>query len=227
MIEINDLNKYYGSKLILKDISMSLTAGEVVGIIGKNGAGKSTLFKCISGLEKYHGGDIKSKLNPLKDHIGYLPTVPFFFSKLTGLEYLRLVCHARSVNDIQFEQKNIFDLPLNEYTEYYSTGMKKKLALMGLLFQRNEILILDEPFNGVDIESNTIIFELLKALKTQEKAIVISSHIFGSLKEICGQIYLLQDSTLSQPYSKDAFHILEESFYQDSIGSKVTEFFST
>jgi ABC-2 type transport system ATP-binding protein len=93
MIKINGLGKSYGSTEVLKNISMEFSRGKAYGIVGENGAGKTTLFKCIAGLEQYHG-EIISDLSPLKNHLGLLLTDPFFFSRITGTEYIRLLCNA-------------------------------------------------------------------------------------------------------------------------------------
>ncbi len=153
MIKIKGLSKSYNSNEVLKEINMEFSRGKVSGIVGENGAGKTTLFKCIAGLESYIG-EVLSDVQPLKNYLGLLLTDPFFFSKITGKEYIRLLCNARGKRNINIDQKNIFDLPLNQYASTYSTGMKKKLAITAILLQENEYIILDEPFNGVDIQSN-------------------------------------------------------------------------
>lgn len=86
----------------------------------------------------------------------FLMTEPFFFAKITGTEYIRLLVNARSKKLTSLEESNIFDLPLNQYASTYSTGMKKKLALTAILLQGNDCFILDEPFNGADIQSNMV-----------------------------------------------------------------------
>ncbi len=90
MIKIENLSKRYGVKKVLKNINIEFKKGVIYGIVGKNGAGKTTLFRCISGLEKYDG-KIFSKFQPLKNHLGLLQTEPYFFSKITGIEYIRLL----------------------------------------------------------------------------------------------------------------------------------------
>ena len=95
MIHIKKLSKYYGKKQVLKNIDVSFEKGQVYGIVGENGSGKTTLFRCISGLEKYDG-QITSDFKILKNHLGLLMTEPFFFSKITGTEYLRLLINARN-----------------------------------------------------------------------------------------------------------------------------------
>jgi len=135
------------------------------------------LFKCIAGIEK-HTGIINCEYGNTKDYLGYLQTDPYFFSKITGNEYIKLLCNARNISFTDLKDKNIFDLPLNDYAVKYSTGMRKKLAFTALLLQENKLFILDEPFNGVDIHSNIIITEIIQKLKEMGKTIIISSHIF-------------------------------------------------
>jgi ABC-2 type transport system ATP-binding protein len=177
MITVTNLSKSFGKHKVLQDINVSFTQGNVYGIIGENGAGKTTLFRCLAGLEN-HEGTVNFNEGILKNIMGFLPTDLFFFSKITGKEYLQLLCNARKIKLDNIEEQNIFDLPLNEYAETYSTGMKKKLAITGILLQQNKVFILDEPFNGVDIQSNLLIKELILKLKSLNKIIIISSHIF-------------------------------------------------
>lgn len=208
MIKIENLSKLYGKNQILSDINVSFEQGKAYGIVGENGSGKTTLFKCITGIEK-HNGIITSDLHPLKDFIGYLPTEPFFFSKITGREYIQLLCNARGVDIGNIDSKNIFDLPLDQYAITYSTGMKKKLALTAILLQENKTYILDEPFNGVDIQSNIIILDILKLLKKLGKTLIISSHIFSTLTDICDEMHLLKNGKFIRSVFKDEFGDLE------------------
>lgn len=220
MIELKNISKKYGSKEILNDITTTFEKGKVYGIMGKNGAGKTTLFNCIAGLEKFDG-EINSELNVLKNELGLLTTEPFFFSKMTGKEYLQLLCNARSIKVPNFEEKNIFDLPLNQYASTYSTGMKKKLALTAILLQENTCFILDEPFNGVDIHSNIIITEIIHKLKSLQKTILISSHIFSTLSETCDEILVLENGKFSKKISKENFPLFEKEMKKISIGNKI------
>jgi len=178
MIYIQNLSKNFGDKQVLKNVNMQFERGNVYGIIGENGSGKTTLFRCIAGLENYEGV-ITSELNPLKNYLGLLLTEPFFFTKITGKEYIRLLCNARKKEVSEIDDKNIFDLPLNQYASTYSSGMKKKLALLAILLQGNQCFILDEPFNGVDIHTNIIIIDLIHKLKELGKTVIVSSHIFS------------------------------------------------
>jgi ABC-2 type transport system ATP-binding protein len=196
MISITNLSKSYGGKLVLENINLNLEKGKVYGIVGENGSGKTTLFKCISGLEK-HEGSIICNYGKIKEYLGYLQTEPYFFSKITGKEYLRLLCNARNIAQQDVSDKNIFDLPLDEYAIKYSTGMKKKLALTAILLQENKFFILDEPFNGVDIQSNILITEIIHKLKELGKTILISSHIFSTLDDTCDEIFVLKESKIT------------------------------
>jgi ABC-2 type transport system ATP-binding protein len=222
MIEIQHLSKSYGAKTVLDNIHLTFEDGKTYGIVGENGSGKTTLFKCITGIETYIG-HIKASKSPLKDYIGYLPTEPFYFSKITGREYIQLLCNARSKKCPDLSSKNIFDLPLDQYASTYSTGMKKKLGLMGLLFQENDFFIFDEPFNGVDIQSNIIITEILNELKSMGKTIIISSHIFSTLTDICDEIHLLKNGKISRTVTRESYTALEQEMKDVFVGSRVRE----
>ena len=220
MIKMNDLSKVFGDKEVLKNVSMEFSKGNVYGIVGENGAGKTTLFRCIAGLESY-SGEIISDVTPLKNHLGLLLTDPFFFSMITGREYIRLLCNARGKTNLDIDSKNIFDLPLNQYASTYSTGMKKKLAITAILLQENEYFILDEPFNGVDIQSNIILTEIILKLKELNKIVIISSHIFSTLSETCDEIYLLRKGEQIKSVQKSGFKNLEQEMKEMTIGNRI------
>ncbi len=222
MIEISNLTKSYGKKPVLNDINLTFEKGTVTGIVGENGAGKTTLFRCLAGLEKFNG-TVSSPFSPLKNKLGLLLTESFFFSKITGKEYIQLLCNARDVTMPDLDKQNIFNLPLNEYAANYSTGMKKKLALTAIFLQKNEVFILDEPFNGVDIQSNILITEIIHKLKSLQKTVILSSHIFSTLTETCDTIHLIQNGTITQSVEKPAFHTLEKEMKQATIGNRINE----
>lgn len=220
MIKIEKLSKFYGKKQVLNTINLEFKKGKIYGIVGENGAGKTTLFGCISGLESCKG-NISSDFTKLKKHLGLLLTEPYFFSKITGKEYIQLLANARQTKLTNIESKNIFDLPLNQYASTYSTGMKKKLALTAILLQENNVFILDEPFNGVDIQSNLIITEIIKRFKKLEKTVIISSHIFSTLADTCDEIYLMKNGEIIKKVDQADFNTLEKEMKEFSIGNRI------
>jgi ABC-2 type transport system ATP-binding protein len=220
MIKIENLSKKYGKKEVLKSIDISFEKGKVYGLVGENGSGKTTLFRCITGLERYKG-EISSDVIKLKDSLGVLFTDPFFFSKITGKEYIQLLSNARGEILQDIEEKNIFDLPLNEFASNYSTGMKKKLALLAILLQENQYYILDEPFNGIDIQSNIIVTEIIHKLRDLGKTIIMSSHIFSTLSDTCDEIYLLDNGSIIKRVFKEDFKELEQEMKLTTIGNKI------
>ena len=220
MIQVEELSKSFGTKKVLKNINISFEQSKVYGIVGANGAGKTTLFRCIAGLET-HDGLVQSTQTPLKNYLGFLPTNPYFFPKITGWEYLQLFCIARKIKGTNFAERNIFKLPLNQYAITYSTGMKKKLALTAILLQQNDYFILDEPFNGVDIQSNLIITEIIQKLKSLGKTILIASHIFSTLKETCDKIHLLKEGQFIKQVLPAEFDLLEQEMKDFTIGEEL------
>lgn len=215
MIVVKDLSKSYDKRRILSGINLTFRKGEIHGVVGDNGAGKTTLFKCISGLEDFEG-TVEYDRGILKNETGYLPAVPFFFSNMSGYEYLQLLCNARGVALKNLKAFNLFHLPLNQYAETYSTGMQKKLAITGLLLQKNEVFILDEPFNGVDVSSNMIINDVLMKLKSLDKTIILSSHIFSSLREPCDFLHYLKDGRIEISLPKGSFDRIEDDMKRET-----------
>lgn len=209
MIELTNISKSFGQHQVLHGVTYTFDSGKVYGIVGENGAGKTTLFRCIAGLETAIGS-IKSNADPLKNRLGYLTSDPYFLSKLTGEEYIYLLTDARGKRIKNLSERNIFELPLKEYASSYSTGMKKKLALTATLLQDNNYYILDEPFNGIDLQSSIILTEIILRLKAMGKTILISSHIFSTLKDTCDEILVLEAGHISKSVTRDQFGNFEE-----------------
>lgn len=220
MIDIKNLNKTYGYVHALRDLNLHLKDGFVYGIIGSNGAGKTTLFECIAGLINY-SGSIEFKIKNIKNQMGFLHTEPYFPSLITGREYLQLICNARKLKSIDFDDANIFELPLNRFASTYSTGMKKKLALTGILLQKNQIFILDEPYTGIDVQSNMLVTEILLRLKAMHKTMLISSHILSTLTELCDYYVVLKDGRIDKNVTKEAFQDIEKEMRLSEIGNKI------
>lgn len=224
LISIQKLFKKYGSLSVLEDINLSVEKGMVYGIVGRNGAGKTTLFRCIAGLETYEG-TIESELPTLQASLGLLMAEPYFLPKITGEEYIYLFAEARKVKLSRLEEKNIFNLPLKSYVESYSTGMKKKLALLAIILQDNDVFILDEPFNGLDLESSILLSEIIHRLKALGKTILISSHIFSTLRDVSDTILVLNNGRFEDKTSKADFDLLEERLKKEILTHSIDKLF--
>lgn len=222
MLEIKNLEVAFRKNKVLKDVHLIADSGMIHGLLGVNGAGKTTLFKTIYGFKKPNAGTILFQNKVLKNEdIGFLETACYFYPLMTGLEYLELLGIENEKFSIE-KWNDLFELPLNEYVENYSTGMKKKLAFIGVIAMDRPVLILDEPFNGVDIESNEKILQLLLRLKSTNKIIIIASHIIESLTRICDRINLLENGVIKTTFEKQDFSILENEL-KDKVKVKIDE----
>ena len=208
-LTINDLNFAYNKQRpVLQGLHLQIAQGEKHGILGENGAGKTTLFRLIAGWMPGAGeGKICWNDAPLqRSDVAFLEAEPFFYPYMTGREYLRFV---RDDHDLIERWNQVFHLPLEQYAEEYSTGMRKKLALIAVLLQQRPVLILDEPFNGVDWESNEKIMALLGQGIARNAATLISSHILDTLTTVCDRISVLKDGSLRRTYVRAEFAELE------------------
>jgi ABC-2 type transport system ATP-binding protein len=221
MISIQSLSKSYGKVAVLKDINLEINGGQVHGIVGRNGAGKTTLFNCLAGIEQYKG-NIEYSEGPLREESAYLQTRPYIMSHITGHEYLRLVANAKGIKALDEQIVNLFELPLERYAKTYSTGMQKKLALTGMLLQQNKVFLLDEPFNGVDLESNLIIQALITRMQHLGKIVIISSHIFQTLQKSCDIIHHLEDGEIARSFGKAEFDQVEKELSSKGTSGKIS-----
>ncbi|MFA8450881.1 MAG: ATP-binding cassette domain-containing protein [Bacteroidales bacterium] len=204
MITIKHLSLSYKKGVnIINDLSLDLSKATIHGVVGFNGAGKTTLLDSIFGLKKTVKGEIiiDNEL-PTKKKIAYLPTENYFYSNITGKEYLALFENS----DFDLDNWNrLFKLQLDVIIDTYSTGMKKKLAFLGILKQDKPYLILDEPFNGLDVESCRVIHMILLRLKEQGKTIIITSHIIESLTQLCDQLHFLDKGKIQLSSNRENF----------------------
>ena len=205
MLKIKNIDFSYEKEQVLRDFSIELKAGNIHGILGANGAGKTTLFQIVYGLLTPSKGEI---IFPDKSfdtsQLGYLETEPQFYPYMKGVEYIDLLSHGNSIFDMDLWNE-IFKLPLNKLIDTYSTGMKKKLALLGIISQDKPIMLLDEPFNGLDLETVENLNLILKELKKENKIIVLTSHILEVLKINCDKISFLNKGSVQKTFSKSGF----------------------
>ena len=205
MLSIYNLSVSYGDHQVLKGASLEVRPGDIHGVLGMNGAGKTTFFEAIYGRVNRLAGDCTLEGLPVqRSDIAYLETESFFYPMLTGKEHLRLCAVSNPGFDIDGWNK-LFQLPLSQLSDTYSSGMKQKLALMGALATGRKVLILDEPFNGMDLESSEVLYQVLNHLRSQGRYILLSSHIMETLTNTCDAISYLQGGLFVRTYAKEAY----------------------
>lgn len=213
MITINNIDVLYGKTKVINNLCLVVSENKIHGIVGLNGSGKTSLLNTIYGIKKQNNGNILEDGEKLsKKNISYLVTENFFYSGITGKEYLNLFDNKK-FNIHHWNE--LFLLPLEQRIEEYSTGMKKKLALLGILKQNKPIMILDEPFNGLDIESCRIIRLILLRLREQGKTIIITSHIIETLTNLCDYIHYLEDGKIKYSKNKDEFANFQQKLFDE------------
>jgi ABC-2 type transport system ATP-binding protein len=214
MINIQNLSFLYGDQLVLDQLSIGFENGCIAGIVGLNGAGKTTFFNVFSHYLRPESGSMLMNENEISARdVAYLETVNYFYSRITGNEYLGIFTQSNpdfNLNGLQ----EYFKLPLDSLIETYSTGMKKKLALLGILKQDKPIYLLDEPFNGLDLETNKILELIICLLKEKGKTVFVSSHILEPLLSVCDSIHLLENGRFTRSYLKSEFHSIEEDLFR-------------
>jgi ABC-2 type transport system ATP-binding protein len=213
MISVQNLAVTFTEHVVLNSITMNFEEGKVHGIVGLNGAGKTTFFNALAKTLKPDEGIVKKNNIALtiKD-TAYLETVNFFYSRITGNEYLNIFKQTNADFNVNTFQQ-YFKLPLDELIENYSTGMKKKLALLAILKQDKPIFILDEPFNGLDLETNKILELIITALQQKGKTIFISSHIIEPLLSTCNTIHLLENGVFVKSFEHAEFDKIDDALF--------------
>lgn len=213
MIEINNLCAGYNKKEVLHTLNLTVPSSGIIGIVGLNGAGKTTFFNIVSGVQRPFSGTILKDGHPLQlKDCGYLETQNFFYSTITGSEYLKIFDQTNEQFDLLALQSYL-NLPLDDLIETYSTGMKKKLALLSVLKQDKPVYLFDEPFNGLDLETNKVLEIMILALKKKNKTTFISSHILEPLLAICDEIAILENGIFNKTYQRTDFHKIEQELF--------------
>lgn len=207
MLEVRNLNVSFKNQKVLQDFNLNIENGEIVGILGKNGAGKTTFFESLYRSVKFSGEVILENQHLKREQISYLETENYFYPYITGKEYLSSFKEISNSKYIELIEK--FNLPLNKFVQYYSSGMQKKLALIGMLLLDKPINILDEPFNGVDFEGVHILYDIIGNLKSENKIVIVSSHIIETLFHTCDKIAILQNGQIEKIYEKSEYEQLQ------------------
>ena len=214
MLTIRNLQvEYKKESPVLKGINLSMEPGKIHGLVGLNGAGKTTLLNTLYAFLRPSEGSVLYNDTALKrKDIAYLEAENYFYPYMTGREYLNLFPAGKNGFDTESWQQ-LFHIPLDDITENYSTGMRKKLALLAVLKPDKPILILDEPFNGLDLESAHILTLILQQLREGGKTVLVTSHVFETLTSSCDQIHHIDHGTIDHSYSKEQFGMLQELLY--------------
>lgn len=207
-LQITNLTKSYGETIILDNVNLSIDSGEIVGLLGRNGAGKSTLMKCIVGLVRKDYGKIKFN-GVVSNKFGYLIEYPAFYPNLSAYDNLKIFASILNVCDKRI--KDVIDIVgLTKHGDKifanYSLGMKQRLGLGRVLLTDPDLLILDEPFNGLDPSGVIEIRGLLKELAKSGKSILISSHNLPEIERIVDQINLIHNTKIVKSVNINEVH---------------------
>ena len=210
MIEIKNVTKKYGDKVALKDVSFNVEDGEIFAFIGHNGAGKTTLIKSIVGIHDFDEGDIlingKSiKEDPIacKKDMAYVPDNPELYENMKAIDFINFICDMYDVS-LEEREKNIskyaklFEIEnnLNDTINSFSHGMKQKIAIISALAHNPKILIMDEPFVGLDPKAVYDIKEIMNEMIKEGKTIFFSTHILDVAEKLCSRVAIIKNGEL-------------------------------
>ena len=224
MLIIDDLSVAYGKHEVLSHLNLTMHSGKIYGIVGYNGAGKTTLLNTIYGVPDHYSNITFDGHILYRSEIAYLDADTFFYPWITGRDYLNLFKAKNASYDFESLCK-VFNVPLDQFVDTYSSGMKNKLALIGVLSLNKKILLLDEPFNGLDLESVSALHFGLKKLASSGRLIVITSHILESLSSLCDTIFLLQDRKIFKSFLPAEYSALANKL-MDDINAKYNDAFT-
>ncbi|MEW6366378.1 MAG: ABC transporter ATP-binding protein [Acidobacteriota bacterium] len=205
MLDVVDLTKRYPSVTAVDRISFTLGSHEIVGYLGPNGSGKTTTVNMVTGLLEptkgrilFRGRNIEEDLVGYRRHFGYVPEEPALYGYLSGIEYLELVGRLRAIPGphlAEVTDRLLHLLGLHEQRHAaissYSKGMRQKVLIAAALLHDPDLLILDEPFSGLDVESALVLRDLVKALARAGKAILFSSHVLDVVERLCTRVIIL------------------------------------
>ena len=210
MLNIEHLTKTYGEKKAVDDLSLHIAPGEIYGFIGHNGAGKTTTIKACCGILQYDSGEVyidgvSVKENPIaaKAKLAYIPDNPDLYEFMTGIQFLYFIgdVFGVSAEDRQARIRKYADLfeltnDLAQPISAYSHGMKQKLAVISALLHEPKLLIMDEPFVGLDPKASHILKELMRELCENGGAIFFSTHVLEVAEKLCDKVAIIKGGKL-------------------------------
>jgi ABC-2 type transport system ATP-binding protein len=228
LVQIDGVRKSFGHKIALKNVTFSVPSGQICGLLGPNGAGKTTLFRLLMGILKategklvIDGRDAFEERVEVKRLIGFLPDEPVFYSYLSGREVLELsaAMHGLDVIDAMHRiAPTIAQLRLaediNNYAEDYSRGMKKKLGLLLGMLHEPKLLVLDEPTNGLDVESTHLFYDLISETAQRGTTVLFSTHLMDHVTKLCSHAVIINEGTV---VAKGSLEELRSAFGQASL----------
>lgn len=211
MIEIKNFSKSYdGIKKAVDNLSLTIEAGDIYGFVGHNGAGKTTLLKSISGLIDFNEGDIfvdgisvKQDMMAVKKIIAYVPDNPDVYETMKGIEYLNFIGDVFKVSlerrtqlinkyTKMFGMENV----LNQTISEYSHGMKQKIVLIGALIHEPKVMLLDEPFVGLDPQASFLLKQEFKEMCDRGTAIFFSTHVLEVVEKLCNKVAIIKQGKI-------------------------------
>lgn len=211
MLSIKNLSKTYkGGKKAVSDLTLEIEPGDIYGFAGPNGAGKTTTIKCVVGISDFQEGEIlidghsiKNEQEYCKSIIAYIPDNPDLYDHLTGIQYLNFIADIygvskeKRINDIKYFG-DCFKLTddLGELVSSYSHGMKQKLAIISALVHHPKLMILDEPFVGLDPEAAVMLKKLMHELCEEGGAIFFSTHVLDVAEKLCNKVAIIKQGKL-------------------------------
>ncbi len=211
MLTIEHLTKHYkGSSKGVTDLSLHIAPGDIYAFIGHNGAGKTTTLKCVAGILEFDEGtilidgiDIRKDPLACKRQFAYIPDNPDIYEYLTGIQYLEFIADVFAVGARERQERikkyaDEFEITasLGDLVSTYSHGMKQKLALISALVHRPKLLILDEPFVGLDPKAAVILKNAMRRICEEGGAIFFSTHVLDVAEKLCNRVAIIKDGTL-------------------------------
>ena len=210
MIEIKNVTKKYGDNVALKDVSFNVNDGEIFAFIGHNGAGKTTLIKSIVGIHEFDSGEIlingksiKEKPIECKKEMAFVPDNPELYEHMKAIDYINFICDMYEI-DVKTREENIekyskmFEIEdkLNDTIDSFSHGMKQKVALIAALAHKPKVLVMDEPFVGLDPKAVFDVKEIMNEMVKEGKIIFFSTHILDVAEKLCSRVAIIKKGEL-------------------------------
>ncbi len=210
MLKIENLSKTYGDKKAVDNLSLHIKSGEIYGFIGHNGAGKTTTIKAVCGILDFENGDIfidatSIKKEPIlcKQKIAYIPDNPDLYDFMSGIGFLNFVADIFGVGQKRRDEQikkyaDLFELTndLAQPISSYSHGMKQKLAVISALLHEPKLIIMDEPFVGLDPKATHLLKKIMRELCDNGSAIFFSTHILEVAEKLCDKVAIIKDGKL-------------------------------